>query len=253
MQEFSVKQIKQAVSIVEELFSEHILGIYLYGSYVLGGLQINSDIDILVIIDEEIQHTVREKLTKELLLISGKIESKEKRCLEVTIVNYNDIISQDFPLKCEYMYGEWLRKDIEAGKIPQAYYEADLTILLWQARKHNILLTGENALDLIPVISEEKVKNAIQTALPNLLEGVYGDERNTLLTLARMWYTLETYDICPKNVAAEWTLSKLPKELKGLMILAIKGYVGECKDDWKNRDKELLQLVDFLKTQVVNY
>lgn len=253
MQKFSLKQIEQVVSIVEKLFAEHVLGIYLYGSYALGGLQINSDIDILVILDKEILQPVREELTKELLLISGKINCKEKRCLEVTVVNCNDIISQKFPLKCEYMYGEWLREDIEAGKIPQAYYEGDLTILLWQARKHNILLTGKNALDLIPSISNEEVKSAIQTVLPSLLEGVHGDERNTLLTLARMWYTLETYDICSKNIAAEWTLPKLPKDLKGLMILAIKGYLGECTDNWTDKDKELIRLVDFLKIKIENY
>lgn len=253
MQKFPLKQIEQVVSVVDELFAEHILGMYLYGSYVVGGLKINSDIDILVILDEEISHTVREELTKELLLISGEIGCKEKRCLEVTIVNCNDIISQDFPLKCEYMYGEWLREDIKAGKIPQAYFEADLTILLWQARKYNILLTGKKALDLIPSISNEKVKGAIHTMIPSLLEGVHGDERNTLLTLARMWYTLETYGICAKNIAAEWTLPKLPKDLKSLMILAIKGYLGECTDNWTDKKKELMKLIDFLKIKVENY
>ena len=104
--------------------------------------------------------------------------------------NHKDIISQKFPLKCEYMYGEWLREDIDAGKIPQAYYEEELTILLWLARKYNILLTGENAVDLIPDISNERVKEAIHGILPILLRGVHGDERNTLLTLSRMWYNV---------------------------------------------------------------
>lgn len=57
----------------------------------------------------------------------------------------------------------------------------------------------ENTVDLIPDISNERVKEAIHGILPILLRGVHGDERNTLLTLARMWYTLETYDICAKK------------------------------------------------------
>ncbi len=253
IEKYSSKQIEQVISTVQELFAEHVLAIYLYGSSVLGGLQINSDIDILVIIDEKMTDTIRAKLTKELLLISGTIGCKEKRPLEVTILNRNDIISQQFPPKYEYMYGEWLRGDIEAGILPLSNYDADLIILLWQARKYSIVLQGQSALNLIPIISEDEVKRAILNSLPSLLEGMTGDERNVLLTLARMWYTLENYDICAKNVAAEWTLEKLPKNFKPLMELAIKGYLGECKDNWSNKKSEVLLLTDFLKTKIETY
>lgn len=246
IKQYPSEQIEQVISTVQELLAEHVLAIYLYGSSVLGGLQINSDIDILVIIDEKITDTIRVKLTKELLLISGTICCKDKRPLEVTILNRNDIISQQFPPRYEYMYGEWLRGEIEAGTIPQSNYDADLIILLWQARKYSIVLKGQSALDLIPIISEDEVIRAIQNSLPSLLEGMMGDERNALLTLARMWYTLENHDLCAKNIAGEWTLERLPKSFKPLMELAVKGYLGECEDNWSSKKSEVLLLADFI-------
>lgn len=252
-QQYSSKQIECVCSVIEELFVGHILAVYLYGSSVLGGLKRNSDIDIFVITDEKITDIARIKLTEKLLFLSGTVNQKDKRPLEITIVNYQDIILQKFPPKYEYMYGEWLREEIELGMIPQPNYDADLIILLWQVRKYSIILKGESALKLIPVISDNQIKKAIQTSLPNLLKGIIGDERNALLTLARMWYTLENHDICAKNIAAEWVLEKLPKNFKPLMELAIKGYLGECKDNWNDKKSEIFLLVDFLKNKIISY
>jgi Domain of unknown function (DUF4111) len=39
-----------------------------------------------------------------------------------------------------------------------------------------------------------------------------GDERNVVLTLARIWYTASTGRIAPKDVASAWVLERLPVE-----------------------------------------
>ena len=66
----------------------------------------------------------------------------KKRPLEVTIINQSDIVPLQFPPKCQYMYGEWLRGEMEAGEYPQACNDPDIMILLWQARKNSITLKG---------------------------------------------------------------------------------------------------------------
>lgn len=48
-----LKQVVQIVSIVENFFIWDILGIYLYGSVILGVLYPSSGIDILIIIDRD--------------------------------------------------------------------------------------------------------------------------------------------------------------------------------------------------------
>ena len=39
-----------------------------------------------------------------------------------------------------------------------------------------------------------------------------GDVRNVLLTLARVWFTLETGTIASKDVAADWAITRLPRD-----------------------------------------
>lgn len=57
----------------------------------------------------------------------------------------------------------------------------------------------------------------------------------------------------PKNKAADWTLKKLPEGLKSLMIMAIQGYLGECVGSWNDKEKEVNQLIHFLKRKIENY
>ena len=112
------QQVNQVISIAETILQGQILGIYLYGSATMNGLRPDSDIDILIITKQELSNSIRADLTKQLLKISGSVGCIEKRPLEVTIINQSDIVPLQFPPKCQYMYGEWLRGEMEAGEYP---------------------------------------------------------------------------------------------------------------------------------------
>ncbi len=98
------KEAIQASKIIEELLDSILVGIYLYGSAVMGGLRINSDVDILVVINRSLSERTRRDLTDRLMLISGKIgNTKDMRPLEVTVINQKDIIPWHFPPRYEFM------------------------------------------------------------------------------------------------------------------------------------------------------
>lgn len=252
----------QVKTIVKKILQNNILGIYLYGSAILGGLHVNSDIDILIISNRELTGEERRKLTGELMKISGKVGDKMRRPLEVTIINRRDIVPWKFPPKCEYMYGEWLREQIENGAILQPECDPDIAILLWQAGKHSVVIGEKNASEmqdkkvypcaseLIPQIPELDIERAIRISLPNLLSGLKGDERNVLLTLARMWLTLVTGEIRSKDEAAEWAFERLPKTVSGPLDLARRAYLGECEDKWEGMEKEVEVLAMILREKI---
>lgn len=139
----------------------------------------------------------RKALTKVLLAHFGPVGRMEKRPFEVTVV-FNAAAAV-FPSVCEYMYGEWLRGTLESGKIPGAYVDPDLALLLWQAQTYGEPLYGGALCTWIEPVSPEMVRRAIAGALPALLQNPAGDERNVLLTLARKWFTLETGRIAAKD------------------------------------------------------
>lgn len=175
------QQVKQVVSIAETLLQGQILGMYLYGSATMNKLRPDSDIDILIITRQELNLSTKKELTKQLLEISGFVGCAEKRPLEITVIHQKDIIPWQFPPKCEYMYGEWLRKEMEAGMIPQACFDPDIAILLWQARKSSMTLKGADCKQLILPIPFREIQKAIQFSLPGLISNVKGDERNVFM------------------------------------------------------------------------
>ena len=249
----SQDQINQAVSLLQELFPQELTGIYLYGSAVLDGLRPESDIDILVIIDRPLTQSLRARLTQELLFLSRRPRS-DRRPIELSVVNRHTVDPWRFPPRFEYMFGEWLRTDMENGTVPQPFSDPDNVLLLWQARLHAIPLTeGSPAIEtLIPPIPFEEIRRAIRDALPNVLASYKGDERNALLTLSRMWYTLATWEFASKDRAALWAEGKVPAEHAALLQLAREAYLGNRSDRWINLEDEVLALMAFMRWEILH-
>ena len=68
--------------------------------------------------------------------------------------------------------------------------------------------------------------------LPALLADLDGDERNVVLTFARIWTTLATGVIRSKDAAAEWALPLLPLEHRAVLAHARASYLGEAPEAW---------------------
>lgn len=249
----SQDQINQAVSLLQELFPQELTGIYLYGSAVLDGLRPESDIDILVIIDRPLTQSLRARLTQELLCLSGRPRS-DRRPIELSVANRHAIAPWRFPPRFEYMFGEWLRTDMENGTVPQPFSDPDNVLLLWQARLHAIPLTDQSpAIDkLIAPIPFDEIRRAIRGALPNVLSSYKGDERNALLTLSRMWYTLDTRAFASKDRAALWAEGKVPAEHASLLRLAREAYLGNRSDRWDDQEDNVLCLLAFMRRAVMH-
>ncbi len=241
-------QAGQVLAIVKPLFGGSLLGFYLYGSATYGGLHPDSDVDLLAVLDRPMTDTERKSLTAALLACSGRVGCADKRPLEVTVVDR--AAASGFPPVYEYMYGEWLRAAMESGDISGACADPDLALLLWQAQTYGVPLYGGALSEWIEPVSPADIRRAIAGALPALLQNLVGDERNVLLTLARMWFTLETGALAAKDKAAAWALTRVPPPLSEPLRLARSGYLGECREDWRGRDDQLRPLVRFLKERI---
>lgn len=249
----SKEQLEQTISQVQVLFPKELTGIYLYGSAALDGLRPESDLDLLIFIDRPLTESARASLTQELLCLSGRPHSG-RRPIELSVVNRHAIAPWRFPPRFEYMFGEWLRTDMENGTVPQPFSDPDNILLLWQARLHAIPLTAQSpAIDkLIAPIPFEEIRRAIRGALPNVLSSYKGDERNALLTLSRMWYTLDTRAFASKDRAALWAEGKVPAEHASLLRLAREAYLGNCSDRWDDQEDNVLCLLAFMRRAVMH-
>lgn len=241
---------KQAQSVVEGVLGDSIIGIYLFGSAVVGGLKRDSDVDILVVVTNPPTFEQRKSLVAQLMSVSGVIGNPHAiRPLELTVITISDVVPWQFPPRAEFVYGEWLREEFEAGSVPEAVYDPDLAIVLKKVIDNSLSLYGSNAAEVFESVPIADIRRAIRDSLPSLLEGAAGDERNVVLTLSRMWLTAATGDIAPKDAAAEWAEKQAPAHHGILLKYAREGYLGMIEDRW-GKQEGFEALVSFMKNSI---
>ncbi len=240
-----------AARILLEVLGEDIRGAYLYGSAVVGGLRPRSDVDVLAVARRRLTHAERRETVERMLDISGaRAREGPARPLELTIVAAPDIRPWRYPPTRQLQYGEWLRDELEAGLIPGTTPDPDLATLLTMVLAHGEALYGPEAAELIDPVPPGDLRQAIVEGVPGLLADLEGDEANVLLTLARIWLTLTTDEIRPKDGAAGWALARLPEANRAALARARAIYVGEAADEWTDLAAALRADVDLLVVEI---
>lgn len=221
-----------------------IVGLYLYGSAVTGGLRPESDVDLLMVTRRALSAAERASLTRTLLGLSGWSGHAERfpevaarRPLELTSLVESDLRSPAHPPRRDYQYGEWLRDQIVGGEDPVAEPDPDVPILAKTAWAGHRVLRGRPLAEVVPEPTDDAVRQAMLDLVPQVLVGLDEDEdagetRHALLTLARILTTLETGRIVPKDQAADQVLGLLPPEHRSALRLARDEYLGRGTVDW---------------------
>ncbi|GAK00115.1 spectinomycin 9-O-adenylyltransferase [Geomicrobium sp. JCM 19055] len=146
-----------------------------------------------------------------------------------------------------------LRQEFEVGQLPEPAANPDLTIVLAQAREYGLSLFGPELSTILDPIPIEDLKKAILDSLSSLIENPKGDERNVLLTLARMWQTLEDGTISSKDIAAKWAIPRLSKEHGVILDFARRAYLDQVNDHWDDKQTEVKSLIKQLVSIIEGY
>lgn len=187
-----------------------------------------------------------------LLQLSGRhpAQNINKRCLEVMIFTQADVAANEFPACADFVYGEWLCDNFDAGEVSSLNNDPEYTLVLAQAYNEAFALYGPEAQTLLTQITSEHVKAAMRNLLPTLVEGLHGDERNVLLTLARMLYTATTDQFTSKDYAAFWAMALLSEHTADVLSYARSAYLGEAIDDWSEHRIEASSLANDLSCRI---
>jgi predicted nucleotidyltransferase len=219
---------------VSGVFGGDVLGAYLHGSAVLGGLRPTSDLDVLVVLEGRTTATQRRTLVEGLLDVSGaRAHHGPARPVELSVVVESDVRPWRYPPRQELLYGEWLRDMYELGGAPQPEPAPDLSILITMVLQGNAVLVGPPPAQLLDPVPHEDLLRGAVAGIPHLLGDLESDTRNVVLTLARIWTTLETGQIHSKDAAADWALKRLPHEHQPVLARARAMYVdGMDEERW---------------------
>lgn len=247
-------QLSLTVEVIKRHLSLKLLAVHLYGSALDGGLKRYSDIDILVTVTEKLSDALREALIIDLLKISAPPgESPMLRALEVTIVVLDDIVPWRYPAVRHLQFGEWQRKEIIDGIFDLEVSDPDLTLLLTKATQKSIALIGPPADVLFDPIPEKDFYAVLSDTLNlwNSPADWENEERNILLTLARIWYSAMTGMITSKDSASAWAIERLPKEQTSVLFEAQQAHLGYVEDRLALRGEQVAEVIAVLKSEIV--
>jgi streptomycin 3"-adenylyltransferase len=224
----------EVAAIAREVLGDAVVGIYLHGSAVLGGLRPTSDLDVLAVVDRPTSEPQRREIVDRLLQISGsRARRGPARPVEFNILLASAVRPWVHPPDVELLYGEWERDQYEAGYVPAPRPHADFAPIVVITREHGVSLGGPPPRDVFDPIPDAAVRRAIVGGLPSLDGDLPTDTRNVLLTLARGWFTIATGRITTKDEAAGWVLERLPPEHRPPLAAARTMYLeGWDRDDW---------------------
>ena len=236
-----------------------VVGAFLYGSGATTGLRPDSDVDLLIVTSQTLDPTERRELVEVLLSTSGWQGHREmfpdaadRRPLEVTFLTLSDLATIAMRPRRDFQYGEWLRVFLTTGMLPEPTRDPDVVILVATALQSSLVLRGAPLSSLTLPIPQSVLRKAIIESVPGLLDETIGDERNVLLTLARMLVTAHTGAIVSKDEAAESVAATRTDAEKALLHLARDGYLGLATDDWCDRAPQVNALAHSLARELLH-
>ena len=221
------------MAVAADVFGSSLIGAYLHGSAVLGGLRPTSDVDILAVIDRHSTEAEWRRLIASLMPISGSPEPRGQfRPVELTVITQAEVRPWRYPPRMEFQYGEWLKRHYEAGFVPEPSLNPDLAPLVTMALAGNHPLVGPPPAELLDEVPAEDLRRAIVAGIPELLADLQSDTRNVLLTLVRIWVTLATGEIRSKEDAAAWAAERLDGEARDVVRATRDQYLAGTHGDW---------------------
>ncbi|MFH9332224.1 aminoglycoside adenylyltransferase family protein [Streptomyces althioticus] len=231
-----VDQLQEIVALASGVLGGDVIGVYLHGSAVLGDLRPASDVDVLVVSRRSMDERQRQALLDGLLKISGS--RNEVRPVELIVVVQSGVQPWRYPPTCDFLYGEWLRAEYEAGEVPRPEPMPDLALLITMVLTGDHPLTGPRPAQVLGPVPHPDLVRASVAGIPDLLDNLDGDTRNVLLTFARIWTTLATGRIRSKDAAADWALARLPPEHRPVLEHARQLYLN-CRYSEESWSKTL--------------
>jgi predicted nucleotidyltransferase len=228
------QQLDRVVTLVRDVLGADAAGAYLFGSAVHGGLQTQSDLDLLVLARRRTSREEKQRLVERLLAISGRSTPQGPwRRIELTIVVESEIKPWRYPPSFDFQYGDWLRSEFESGNIePWPTTNPDLASLITMVLLANAPVLGPRPAEIFDPVPHDDLVNAMVGDIDSLLEDLDADTGNVILTLARIWSTVATGGIRSKDAAADCALERLPEQHRAVLVRARAIYLDDEEERW---------------------
>jgi predicted nucleotidyltransferase len=253
MQERDRRQLGRVVTLVRDVLGRNVVGAYLLGSAVEGGLHPHSDLDVLVVCERALSRKEKRKLVDRILPISWRqTPSGIDRGIELTVVVHSDVRPWRYPPNRDFQYGDWLRLALERGETEHwaAKADPDLASLITQVLAADVALIGPPPPKVFDPVPFPDVLDAIVVGVDHWVGNIAEDTRNGILALARIWSASATGSLHSKDAAAAWALDRLPEDYKAVLARARAIYLGGEEDHWDDVREQVRGYVEYVVEEI---
>jgi len=235
LEETDREQIAHVVETLRDALGEELIGAYLHGSAVLGGLRAQSDVDVLAVSNRQTTPGEKRRIVGRLLALSGTDSGPAPpRPVELTLVIWSEIRPWRYPPTMDFQYGEWWREEFERGELEPwgSRTNPDLAQLVTMVLLGGAALIGPPPHQVFDPVPDGDFIDALVADIGALMDDLDSDTRNVVLTLARIWSGVVTGAIQSKDGAAEWALPRLAPEHRVVLARARGNYLGTEEERW---------------------
>ena len=238
---------------VREVLGHDLVGAYLHGSAVLGGLRPDSDIDVVVVSASRTTRDEKRAMIDLLLGLSGDRTSPTAgRPIELDIVMASVIRPWRYPPTFDFHYSELWRDRFESGDVEPwpSDTNPDLASAITMALVGDRPLAGPRPADVFDPVPRADHLDAILRDTGTVDEYLLRDTRNVVLTLPRIRSAIATDAVHSKESAALWALQRIPDDHRPVLELALAAYRGEVRDRWNDIRPQTRAYVDRVLSEI---
>jgi len=203
---------------VQSILGDKFTGAYLQGSFALGDSDQDSDVDFIIVVNNE----VSEFELSALQLMHARIyelDSQWAKHLEGSYFPQNMLKNPD-PASSELLFLDNTFKELIRSD------HCNTLVVRWVLREHGITLAGPDPKTLVEPVVLSELRQEIILTMHKWANSIFTnpDEMNNrwyqpyaVLTYCRMLYTLYNDGIASKLAAAEWAKTFLEDKWAGLI------------------------------------
>jgi predicted nucleotidyltransferase len=244
-----VVQIERLVGLVREALGDNVVGAYLHGSSVLGGLRPRSDIDVIVVTSGATSRHEKRKLVDGLLELS---RGQGARPVELDVVVASEIRPWCYPPTFDFHFSELWREAFERGKLEpwRNRTNRDLASVITMTLVGDAALIGPPPAEVFDPVPRADYIDAVLRDTKTVDEYLDWDTRNVILTLSRIWSAIATDEVHSKDSAAAWALTQLPEEHRHVLERARAAYNEDADESWEGMLPEVRPYCDYVVARI---
>jgi predicted nucleotidyltransferase len=247
------EQVEAVLMGLHEVLGQNLVGAYLHGSSVLGGLKPRSDLDIIGVSGRRATLGEKRELVELLMKGSGRVGSiGAPHPIEFDLVVESEIRPWRHPALVDFHYDELIREELEAGKIDLStgIEERGFAPLVRMARSAKASLYGPPPTTMFDPVPTHDYHDAILKDIEEIDRWIVIDTRNVILTLARVWAGLRTDDIHSKDSCVFWALPRLSRAHRGVLERALAIYRCEAEEYWDDVRPQVQAFAEFVVAEI---